>query len=140
MTIPAELLANLPPYAIVREHPTSSSLYLLTRAFVMQASNPRAGASRIEYPTETRLIDATGNDLGAYDQPTPWVTRIVTDELLATSVTMTTPSGPLTLPLGVIYLGLATLFAQWWAEDRAAATDTTSTTNSPSPNLGGITP
>lgn len=122
MPIPESLAALLPPYAIVREHPTADGVYLLTRAHVMQAPNPRSGAAAIEFPTETRLIDINAVDLGAWDQPTPWVSRQVTPDLLAQTVTVTTPGGPVTLPLGVVYLALATLFAQWWGEDRARET------------------
>ncbi len=129
MTIPAELLAALPPYAVVRPHPTSPSLYLLTRAFICQTPNPRIGRSRIEFPTETRILDSAGTDLGAWDGESPWVVRQVTDEtgqllpaVQSAVVTVQTPSGPATVPLPLVYLALATLFRQWWDEDRAAET------------------
>lgn len=120
MTIPAPLLAVLPPYAVVREHPTVPGLYLLTRAFRFQAENPRAGQQVLEYPTETRLVDGQGNDLGQADVASPWVRREVSPELLAQTVTVTTPDGPVTIPLAVVHLAIAASFSTWWAEDRAA--------------------
>ena len=44
--------------------------------------------------------------------------------MVSASVTVTTPQGPVTVPLPVIYLALATLFHQWWDEDRASEQNT----------------